>query len=133
MAKDYLAKNIAQLNIAQFEDWSDSERNILRAIWEELKKTGSKKVELKLDELKDTCIVGQEHDTWDSVLETFPKKAIRLRYYGKSLIVSNFASIDIDPEHNKMTIETFDTSVLGFPVSERTFALDFLDKVMSEL
>lgn len=44
MAKDYLAKNIAQLNIAQFEDWSDSERNILRAIWEELKKTGSKKV-----------------------------------------------------------------------------------------
>lgn len=70
MTKDYLAKNLAQ-----FEDWSDSERNILRAIWEELKKTGSKKVELKLDELKDTCIVGQEHDTWDSVLETFSKKS----------------------------------------------------------
>lgn len=133
MAKDYLAKNIAQLNIAQFEDWSNSERNILRAIWEELKKTGSKKVELKLNELRDTCVFDQEHDTWDSILEAFSKKAIRLRYYGKSLIVSNFASIDIDPEHNKMTIETFDTSVLGFPVSERTFALDFLDKVMSEL
>ena len=133
MAKDYLAKNIAQLNIAQFEDWSDSERNILRAIWEELKKKGSKKVELKLDELKDTCVVGQDHDTWDSVLETFSKKVIGLRYYGKSLIVSNFASINIEPEHNKMTIETFDTSVLGFPVSERTFALDFLNEVMSEL
>lgn len=128
MAKDYLAKNIAQ-----FEDWSDSERNILRAIWEELKKTGSKKVELKLDELKDACIFDQEHDTWDSILETFSKKAIHLRYYGKSLIVSNFISINIEPEHNKMTVETFDTSALGFPVSERTFALDFLDKVMSEL
>ena len=128
MTKDYLA-----VNIAQFEDWSDSERNILRAIWEELKRTGSKKVELKLDELKDTCIVGQEHDIWDSVLKTFSKKAIRLRYYEKSLIVSNFVSINIDPEHNKMTIETFDTSALGFPVSERTFALDFLDKVMENL
>ena len=128
MTKDYLA-----VNIAQFEDWSDSERNILRAIWEELKRTGSKKVELKLDELKDTCIVGQEHDTWDSVLETFSKKAIRLRYYEKSLIVSNFVSINIDPEHNKMTIETFDMSAFGFPVSERTFALDFLNKVMGNL
>lgn len=133
MAKDYLTKNIAQLNIAQFEDWSDSERNILRAIWEELKKTGSKKVELKLDELRDTCVLVQEHNTWDRILETFSKKAIRLRYYEKSLIVSNFATIDIDPENNKMTIETFDTSALGFPVSKRTFALDFLDKVMSEL
>ena len=128
MTKDYLAENMAQ-----FEDWSDSERNILRAIWKELKKIDSKKVELKLDELKDTCIIGQEHDTWDSVLETFAKKAIRLRYYGKSLIVSNFVSINIEPEHNKMTVETFDTSALGFPVSKRTFALDFLDKVMSEL
>ena len=54
MTKDYLAENMAQ-----FEDWSDSERNILRAIWEELKKTGSKKVELKLDCLKETCIFGQ--------------------------------------------------------------------------
>lgn len=129
MTTDYLA-----VNMAQFEDWSDSERNILRAIWEELKKTGSKKVELKLDELKDTCIVGQEHDTWDSVLETFPKKAIQLRYYSKSLIVSTFILIEIDPDHNKMTIETFDGSELGFPVSEGwTFALDFLDKVMTEL
>ena len=128
MAKDYLA-----VNIAQFEDWSDSERNILRAIWKELKRTGSKKVELKLDELKDTCIVGKEHDIWDSVLKTFSKKAIRLRYYEKSLIVSNFVSINIDPEHNKMTIETFDMSAFGFPVSERTFALDFLDKVMENL
>lgn len=128
MAKDYLAKNIAQ-----FEDWSDSERNILRAIWEELKKTGSKKVELKLDELKDTCIVGQEHDTWDSILETFSKKAIRLRYYGKSLIVSSFVSINIDPECNKMTIETFDLSNLGFPASEKTIALDFLNEVMENL
>ena len=129
MTKDYLAENMAQ-----FEDWSDSERNILRAIWEELKKTDSKKVELKLDELKDTCIVGQEHDTWENVLETFSKKAIRLRYYQKILIATNFVSINIDPEHNKMTIETFDGSELGFPVSEGwNFALDFLDKVMTEL
>lgn len=107
---------------------------ILREIWKKLKKTDSKKVELKLDELKDTCIVGQEHDTWDSVLETFPKKAIRLRYYQKILIVTNFVSINIDPEDNKMTIETFDGSELGFPVSEGwNFALDFLDKVMTEL
>lgn len=128
MAKDYLA-----VNIAQFEDWSDSERNILRAIWKELKRTGSKKVELKLDELKDTCIVGQEHDIWDSVLKTFSKKAIRLRYCEKSLIVSNFVSINIEPECNKMTIETFDLSNLGFPVSERTFALEFLNEVMENL
>ena len=129
MAKDYLAENMAQ-----FEDWSDSERNILRAIWEELKKTDSKKVELKLDKLKDTCIVGQEQDTWENVLETFSKKAIRLRYYQKILIVTNFVSINIDPEDNKMTIETFDGSELGFPVSEGwNFALDFLDKVMTEL
>lgn len=128
MTKDYLAENMAQ-----FEGWSDSERNILRAIWEELKKTGSKKVELKLDELKDTCIFGQEYDTWDSVLETFCKKAIGLRYYGKSLIVSSFISIRIDPDHNKMTIKTFEESDLGFPTREGTIALDFLDKVMSEL
>ena len=129
MTKDYLAKNLAQ-----FEDWSDSERNILRAIWEELKKIDGKKIELKLDELKDTCIVGKEHDTWDSVLETFPKKAIRLRYYRKSLILSTFILIGIDPDHNKMTIETFDGSELGFPVSEGgTIALEFLNEVMSEL
>lgn len=128
MTKDYLAENLAQ-----FEDWNDSERNILRAIWEELKKTDSKKVELKLDYLKDTCILSQEHDTWDSILETFSKKAIRLRYYGKSLIVSSFVSINIDPECNRMTIETFDISNLGFPVSEKTIALEFLNKVMLEL
>ena len=128
MTKDYLAENLVQ-----FENWSDSERNILRAIWEKLKKTGSKKVELKLDELKDTCILVQEHDTWDSILEAFSKKAIRLRYYGKSLIVSNFVSINIDPECNKMTIETFDLSNLGFPVSEKTIVLDFLNKVMTKL
>lgn len=128
MTKDYLAENMAQ-----FEDWSDSERNILRAIWEELKKTDSKKVELKLDKLKDTCIVGQEQDTWENVLETFSKKAIRLRYYQKILIVTNFVSINIDPEDNKMTIETFDLSNLGFPASEKTIALDFLNKVMENL
>ena len=129
MTKDYIAENLAQ-----FEDWSEVEIGILREIWKKLKKTDSKKVELKLDELKDTCIVGQEHDTWDSVLETFPKKAIRLRYYQKILIVTNFVSINIDPEDNKMTIETFDGSELGFPVSEGwNFALDFLDKVMTEL
>lgn len=135
MTKDYLAKNLAQ-----FEDWSDSERNILRAIWEELKKTGSKKVELKLDELKDTCIVGQGHDTWDSVLETFSKKAIQLWFYKKEpygekhISVVPFISIRIDPEDNKMTIETIEESDLGFPVSEgETIALEFLDKVMENL
>lgn len=129
MTKDYIAENLAQ-----FEDWSEVEIGILREIWKKLKKTGGKKVELKLDELKGTCIFGQEHDTWENVLETFSKKAIRLRYYQKILIVTNFVSINIVPEDNKMTIETFDGSELGFPVSEGwNFALDFLDKVMTEL
>lgn len=135
MTKDYLAKNIAQ-----FEDWSDSERNILRAIWKELKKTDSKKVELKLDELKGTCIFGQEHDTWDSVLETFPKKAIQLWFYKKEpygekhISIVPFISIRIEPNYNKMTIETIEESDLGFPVGkEKNITLDFLNTVLTEI
>lgn len=135
MTKDYLAENLAQ-----FEDWSEVEIGILREIWEELKKTDSKKVELKLDELKDTCIVGQEHDTWDSVLETFPKKAIQLWFYKeepygeKHISVVPFISIGIEPDYNKMTIETIEESDLGFPVGkEKNIALDFLNTVLTEL
>lgn len=73
-------KYIAE-NIAQFEDWSEAEIGILRKIWKELKKTGGadRKVELNLDELKETLTSGVGNKADDDILDSFGEKSECLR------------------------------------------------------
>ena len=131
-------KYIAE-NIAQFKDWSEAEIGILREIWKKLKKTGGvdRKVELNLDTLKETLASGVDDDTWGNTLEMFQEKIIRVKYKkkcnGKKYSFLPFNSFTIDPESNKMTVETGGNFLGLFSEGKETAVLDFLNEVMTEL
>jgi hypothetical protein len=131
-------KYIAE-NIAQFKDWSEAEIDILREIWKELQRTGGadRKVELNLDTLKETLASGVDDDTWGNTLETFHEKIIRVKYKkkcnGKKYSFLPFNSFTIDPESNKMTIETGGNFLGLFSKGKETAVLDFLNEVMTKL
>ena len=132
-------KYIAE-NIAQFEDWSEAEIGILRKIWKELKKTGGadRKVELNLDELKETLTSGVDNKADDDILDSFGKKVSVLEYNKKRSgeVTSGFlpiASVTIDPESNKMIVETGGKFLDLLSKAKETTALDFLNEVMTRL
>ena len=132
-------KYIAE-NIAQFEDWSEAEIGILRKIWKELKKTGGadRKVELNLDELKETLTSGVDNKADDDILDSFGKKVSVLEYKKKRSgeVTSGFlpiASVTIDPESNKMIVETGGKFLDLLSKAKETTALDFLNQVMTKL
>lgn len=132
-------KYIAE-NVAQFEDWSEAEIGILREIWKKLKKTGGadRKVELNLDELKATLTSGMDNKADDDILNSFKKKVIALEYK-KERIGKEIKSypplpwVMIDPESNKMIVETCRESLDLLSKSKGTTALDFLNEVMTKL
>lgn len=132
-------KYIAE-NIAQFKDWSEAEIGILRKIWKELKKTGGadRKVELNLDELKETLTGGVDNKADDDILDSFGKKVSVLKYNKKRSgeVTSGFipiASVTIDPESNKMIVETGGKFLDLISKAKETTALDFLNEVMTKL
>ena len=132
-------KYIAE-NIAQFENWSEAEIGILRKIWKELKKTGGadRKVELNLDELKETLTSGVDNKADDDILDSFGKKVSVLEYNKKRSgeVTSGFlpiASVTIDPESNKMIVETGGKFLDLLSKAKETTALDFLNEVMTKL
>lgn len=131
-------KYIAE-NIAQFKDWNEAEIGILREIWEKLKKTGGadRKVELNLDTLKETLASGVDDDTWGNTLEMFRKKIIRVKYKkkcnGKKYSFLPFNSFTIEPESNKLTVETGGNFLGLFSKGKETAVLDFLNEVMTKL
>lgn len=132
-------KYIAE-NIAQFEDQSEAEIGILRKIWKELKKTGGadRKVELNLDELKETLTSGVGNKADDDILASFGKKVSVLEYNKKRSgeVTSGFlpiASVTIDPESNKMIVETGGKFLDLLSKAKETTALDFLNEVMTKL
>ena len=132
-------KYIAE-NVAQFEDWSEAEIGILREIWKKLKKTGGadRKVELNLDELKATLTSGMDNKADDDILNSFKKKVIALEYK-KERIGKEIKSypplpwVMIDPESNKMIVQTCRESLDLLSKSKGTTALDFLNEVMTKL
>lgn len=132
-------KYIAE-NVAQFEDWSEAEIGILREIWKKLKKTGGadRKVELNLDELKATLTSGMDNKADDDILNSFKKKVIALEYK-KERIGKEIKSypplpwVMIDPESNKMIVQTCRESLDLLSKSKGTTALDFLNEVMAKL
>lgn len=132
-------KYIAE-NVAQFEDWSEAEIGILREIWKKLKKTGGadRKVELNLDELKATLTNGMDNKADDDILSSFKKKVIALEYK-KERIGKEIKSypplpwVMIDPESNKMIVQTCRESLDLLSKSKGTTALDFLNEVMTKL
>ena len=127
-------------NIAQFEDWSEAEISILRKIWKELKKTGGadRKVELNLDEVKETLTSGVDNKADDDILESFGKKVSILEYKKKRTgeATSGFlpiAFVSIDPESNKMVVETGGKFLDLLSKAKETTALDFLNEIMTKL
>ena len=130
-------KNIAK-NIAQFEGWNSIEKNILREIWEELKKAGDKDVELKLSELKEKVISDEDSEAWEKVLETLPSKLVTLTYWKNwtnSLRgIAPFTLVNVDPEEDKILIGVMGEMINHYNgVVEKTITLDFLNAVMTEL
>ena len=132
-------KYIAE-NIAQFKDWSEAEIGILRKVWKELKKTGGadRKVELNLDELKETLTSGVGNKADDDILDSFGEKVSVLEYNKKRSgeVTSGFlpiASVTIDPESNKMIVETGGKFLDLLSKAKETTALDFLNEVMTKL
>ena len=132
-------KYIAE-NIAQFKDWSEAEIGILHKIWKELKKTGGadRKVELNLDELKETLTSGVDNKADDDILDSFGKKVSVLKYNKKRSgeVTSGFipiASVTIDPESNKMIVETGGKFLDLLSKAKETTTLDFLNEVMTKL
>ena len=130
------AKNIAK-NIAQFETWSNVEVDILREIWKELKKTGGEEVELKLDELKEKVASHKDNEEWEEFLNTFAKKMLFLTYWkewDKNYNgISPFYWVSNDPENNKFLVKVVGESFELPNGIKGTFALDFLNEVMTKL
>ena len=134
-------KSIAEYsakNIAQFKTWSSIEVNILREIWKELKKTGYKDVVLNLSGLKERIGGDVDNETWESILETLPKKITSLTYWKNWTYsmkgVSPFGSATVDPEADMISIGVAG-EMLSYSngVVEKTIALDFLNEVMASI
>ena len=130
------AKNIAK-NIAQFETWSNVEVDILREIWKELKKKGGEEVELKLDELKEKVASHKDNEEWEEFLNTFAKKMLFLTYWkewDKNYNgISPFYWVNNDLENNRFLVKVVGESFKLPNGIKGTFALDFLNEVMTKL
>lgn len=125
-------------NIAQFEGWNSIEKNILREIWEELKKVGDKDVTLKLSELKEKVIGNEDSEAWENVLETLPKKLVSLTYWKNwtysRIGINPFTLVNVDPQEDKILIGVTGEMINYYNgVVEKTITLDFLNAVMTEL